>query len=209
MWREEDWTFTQDPAHAAGPMWMDAEHVEAIYHMAMACGWRHVLELGCWDGFSTSAIVQAKIDQAVDRLTCVDREIRPALWRVLGRCRDAWGAWQGDSRRSLELCDVGDCVILDTDHDLRTTQDEFERIRAKGWPTIIAHDVGAVGGCPGPQWMLAQLLADPAWIVLVDDQAREGTRTDRGLMLATMEWRVFTQCSAVWTEGRVPDRGKA
>ena len=206
MWRASDWEFTKDPAHAAGPMWMDDIHVQAIYRICCACGFRHVLEVGCFDGFSTSGIVQAKIEGHIGRLTCVDREIRPALMRVLGKARDNWIAWQDNGADVISECSTCDLVVIDSDHDMATTQREWAAFGVNDFVTLIAHDVGSKGGCPGPQWLLQEIGNDGAWHILVDEKPREGMRTDRGLMFATLSLRVFVQASRVWPEGRAVAR---
>jgi hypothetical protein len=204
MWREEDWPWCKDPRHAAGPMWMDGRHVEAVYQIASALGPQEVIELGCFDGFASSAIVQAKLETRVGLLTCVDREIRDALIKTVRQARDGWILWQGDSADALGVLDTPDMVILDTDHDLATTQREWDAL--DGWKdfVLIAHDVGSAGKQPGPIWLLNELINDPDWYVLVDELPREGEATHRGLMVATTEEHVYRQISRVWPDGRVP-----
>jgi hypothetical protein len=189
-WNERDWIYFQDLSHADGPMWMDAVHVKLIYEFLMAARPRSVMELGCFDGFSTSAIVQAKADGAAIEMICVDREIRPSLFKIVRRARTGWQLWQTDSRIALEQSAVTDVLMLDTDHDIETTKSEADIFLRRGWPTVIAHDCGEKGGCPGPQWLFAHLRTSSYWRVFCDDKQRDGMRTDRGLMLATRDMRV-------------------
>jgi hypothetical protein len=203
-WREEDWSFACDPAHMAGPMWMDAVHVQVMYNVAMEMGWRRVLEIGSFDGFSASAYVQAKIDAAVGELICVDRTVRPTLLKVLSRARDNWTVASEIGSVYLDRVDVGDLLVLDSDHDLATSRLELEAALRKEWPNIFAHDVGATQThSPGPQWILAELIR-LGWHVLVDELPREGMATHRGLMFATRERGIWERVSRVWPEGRVP-----
>ena len=209
MWIAEEWEWARSTDPMGVSMAIDPMHVKALYDIAIACGWRKILELGSFDGYSTSAFVQAKIDKAVRSLVCVDREIRPLLMQVLECARDGWCAAQWDTAEAVRETPAGDFVFVDSDHDLATTQREFRAIMDRGWTTIAAHDVGSKGGCDGPRWMLDELLQTPEWWVLVDEKPRDGMRTDRGLMVATRERRVFEAVSRVWTEWRVPEPCKS
>lgn len=191
MWNARDWEFCKDPAHAAGPMWMDDCHVEAIYHLCMKIGFRRMMEIGCWDGFSTSALVQAKIDAACGRLICVDVEARPTLFQVLRKSRDNWSFERRTGAEVLALEPAGDLLVIDSDHDLVPSQQELTAALKAWWTTIIAHDVGATQThSPGPQWILAELTRRD-WFVAVDEAARDGLATHRGLMIASQQKGVY------------------
>ena len=197
-WQERDWMPYQDLSHADGPMWMDALHVEALYELWMAIRPTSILELGCFDGFSTSAAIQAKADGVGMSLTCVDREIRPSLYQIVRRCRTNWHLAQCDSRVALEQHGVTDVLMIDTDHDIDTTQQEAKIALRRGWQTIVAHDVGLHGGCPGPQWLRKHLEVYNTWLTVVDEKPREGMRTDRGLMLATRVESVYAAAKVIF-----------
>lgn len=198
MWKAENWEFYKDPAHASGPMWMDDLHVEAIYRLCLECRFRSVLEVGCFDGFSTSALVQAQNEHCLGSIHCLDREIRPRLLLVRAKASGFFSVLPGDSRVALPLIPRCNLLVLDSDHTLPHTQTEWAAISKKGWQTIIAHDVGVTEThSPGPQWLRSHL-QQTGWNMVVDEKQREGQHTHRGLMLATMDRKVFEAAVKVW-----------
>ena len=199
MWTESDWTICKDPAHAAGPMWMDGLHVRLIYDLCMRHGFRNMMEIGCWDGFSTSALVQAKIDGSCGWLRCVDVEARPALWQVLSKARDHWSFCRCTGVEAIEKCYVQDLYVIDSSHDMATSQQELGAVLEKGGKTVIAHDVGVTQThSPGPQWMRSKL-TELGWHILVDEAPRQGMATHRGIMLATQVLGVYERSKEFFT----------
>lgn len=184
MWVESDWTFTQNRDEHGSMMWMDAVHVREIYHFVMANVFASILEIGCWDGFSTSALVQALRDGEYFELVLCDKVIRPHLKTVIGD--DAILCLEIDSLDALQIATGCDCVILDGDHSLANVQREYDLIMEKAIPTIIAHDVGRQGD-KGPMWLIDQLRRLRGWRIWMDDEPRPGMATQRGLMIATCD----------------------
>ena len=200
MWKEDDWKFAQTRDHNQSMMWMDPVHVAAIYDFLMHHDFENVVEVGSWDGFSTSAMAQAQLDGKDFVGCCIDVDIRPNLLRVIdGRKITVFRGKSLDGLRNVGNCD---CVILDGDHELTTVESEAELLFMNHVQTIIAHDVGRQGA-PGPLWLLAKLQATPGWRVWMDDMPREGMATARGLMIAT-------KCPDVYLpdEDNVPHQSK-
>jgi hypothetical protein len=176
---------------------MDAMHVRAIYDLCMGCGFEWVTEVGPYKGFATSALVQAQLDGVVKFIRCIDTTVRPELLKVLGRC-DHYAVTNENSLDGLNLGAVPELVIVDGDHSLVHVQREYARILSRGFRTIVAHDVGQGSNEPGPQWMLHALEKHGGFKIVVDDKHRAGMRTDRGLMLATRETKVWEAAVPIW-----------
>jgi len=88
--------------------------------------------------------------------------------------------------------------VIDSDHDAATTQTELGIVLAKGWRTVIAHDVGSTQvHSPGPQ-LLRENLTNLGWQIFVDELPREGQQTHRGLLLATRVQGVAEAGKVVW-----------
>ena len=185
MWTESDWAASMTCDASGSMMWMDPLHVRVIYDLCMACRWEDVLEIGSWDGFSASAVVQAAIDSGLTRLWCCDLQLRPELQKVCAKHPFSATLVQGCSVDLLSFLGPMGAVILDGDHSWENVHRELVLLLREGWQTIIAHDVGRIGGVTGPQRLRQELEHTEDWVVLVDEIQREGQRTDRGLMLAT------------------------
>jgi hypothetical protein len=190
MWNEEDWAFARTKGHRGELMSMDPLHVRAIYDFVLEAEPEKILEVGCWDGYSTSALVTAMNDGLDCDLVCCDIDIRDGLIRVLRHCTSPWGAYQGRSVDAFDLFSHPDLVILDGAHDKETLWLEYNMINQQKIETVIAHDVGYDSGQEGPFFLREQLLKDGGWVIYVDDSPRPGMMTQRGLMIATKntEW---------------------
>lgn len=184
MWRERDWVHCQTYDEHGSRMWMDALHVRMIYDFVMANDFKLILEIGCWDGFSTSALVQAARDLKDFRFIVCDVSIRKA---VRDMC-DGMNACllEMPSVDALQIARGVDLVILDGDHHLQAVQADWRILRQHGVRTIVAHDVGPRGD-RGPQWLLEELQGRDDWRLWVDQRERPSQWTDRGLMIATCD----------------------
>ena len=190
MWNEHDWDFAKDGDFRDAPMWMDPLHVELIYRLCMACDFQAVAEIGSYWGFSTSAVVQAKMDGRCGLLTCIDKDIRQQLIQVVSKANDGWRLWRDSSHKALARLEQQDMIIIDGAHDLGTVQGEYEILAPLWTKTIIAHDVNCGGGNDGPAWLLEQIRKKRQYRVFTDDKKRPGMWTHRGLMIATLDHRV-------------------
>ena len=190
MWQELDYKFAQTPGEDNCIMWMDPLHVRCIYELANVCQWDRVMEIGSWDGFSISAIVQHNRDGGQTQIMCVDTVIRNNLIEVLRLNTGIWSVAQCSGIYSLSQVGAKDCCIVDGDHEESNVCGELGLLLMKGWPTIIAHDVGEGRGCAGPRKMRRHLEGLEDWTVLVDEKERPHMATDRGLMIATRLPRV-------------------
>jgi hypothetical protein len=184
-WLENDWQFARDANFDGYPEWMDAIHVETIYKLCMALDPSNIVEIGSYWGYSTSAVVQAKIDGKCGKLTCVDREVRPQLLDVLKRAADGWAVERTSSHAYLKLHAPGDFLILDGAHDTATVKGEWEELQSLPPKMLIAHDVLCRAPNDGPAWLLEQVKRCGEYFVFVDGRHRVGMFTDRGLMAAT------------------------
>ena len=193
MWRSDEWEFCREGPEvvrsvvrgASYPWWMDPRHVQVLYGLAASRLFDEVLEVGAFQGWSTSALVQALVDGGTFRLTVADVLITNLLQVVLGHVADRHVLV---GRPGVECIRPGlDLVVLDGDHSAAAVGAELFACLRCGVSTIVGHDVGLgdVVGCEGPALMLASLRALPGWQVLVDDRRRPGEFTERGLMVAS------------------------
>ena len=197
-WRNDFYLASMTRDEHGSMMWMDSVHVAAIYDLCMSCRFDEAMEIGCWDGFSTSAIVQANRDGCNTALMCVDVDIRPQLLNVLQLSTAPWSVCKYPSVAALSRCRSKQLCLVDGDHSIETCRAELGILLDKKWPTLIYHDCGKARGCEGPRWVRESLEASGAWHVFVDEVIRPGMMTERGLMLATTEVRVAEAGKAIW-----------
>jgi predicted O-methyltransferase YrrM len=208
-WNAKDWAFAKTNDPPEGPMWMDDLHVQTIYEIIMATQPKRVLEIGCYWGYSSSAIVQAKIDGWEGHSLHVDTEIRDQLIAVLRRGGKEWSVAQITGVKALQRLAPGDLVIVDGDHSDDNVRLETNLILDQGWKSVIAHDVAGGVHEPGPPKMLERLRSYPSWRVLVDSLERPGTATHRGLMYATPRSPWFHEVLEIWDRLGLAERDQA
>lgn len=162
---------------------MDRRHIACVYELLMLMKPARTLEIGGYSGCSSSAFVAAGI------LDAHFSEIAPRadFLSVVS------GFGYVHHRKGCEVLremDPFDVVLVDGSHDLVSVTEELEQLLAKPPKVIIAHDVNSTNVgfplCEGAAhlWNEIQRLG---WRGRVDVKAREGERTDRGLMMATLD----------------------
>jgi hypothetical protein len=196
----EAWAFTRSE-----PQWcIDLRHVELLYELLLAYPFKRVLEVGCYDGASTSALVQAVNDGAGCQLTLCDTHFRPALREVASRCRTPVSLREERSERVIDRS--YDLVLIDGDHSIGTVRRELELLLGYQSETVVAHDTRAAEGefpeCDGSRFLGFVLRNHPAYTCLEDALVRPGERTDRGLLLASRNPEVMAAVTPLWQRMR-------
>ena len=206
-WKFKDWEFCR-PVLEEGffPPFMDARHAGMIYKLMMTGRFRNVLEIGSWNGHSTSAFVQAQIDGADFRLTVCDIEIRPLLREVISRAPRPVRILQC---KSIEAIDIEyDLILVDGDHRLCVVAPEIECLLKCGTPSILAHDTAVEENplLPTIKWFdgsrhLAEVFRyHGEYRTLEDKKKRPGEWTERGLFFATRLKNVLDDAAQIWRE---------
>lgn len=202
MWRAEDWPLPAWGLKTPGPvepMWMDARHVGFIYDLVMAGGFRSVLEIGCWHGYSSSALIQAINDGSDCEVLLCDKLVRPELLAVVDRCRFPERVRLAESDSIPVLGPQYDLVIVDGDHSIEQVSRELGLLLYYQTPTIVAHDVAqGLQHCVGSSYLGDALQLHPSYHCVVDCKRREGERTERGLMLATRNAELLERIKPLW-----------
>lgn len=165
------------------PAWMDARHVLFLYNTLMVGKFKCVLEIGCYNGSSTSAMVQALADGSDFELHLCDIEFRPILLQLLSRMvkRPILHKCRGAEIIGSDF----DFVIVDGDHSLPVVSEEVALLLKAGTPTIAAHDITHMGdGYAGASY-LASTLKEHGYLSIEDSRVRPGEWTERGFGLYT------------------------
>lgn len=180
-----------DPKH---PHYADARHVEMLYAELASGRYGRALEVGCYHGYSTTAMLAAYRAGAISEVHLCDTTVRPELLRVIAH----YGGDRPGSRvhvnekRSVDLL-AGytsfDFAFIDGDHAEETVREELRLLVAAGVRTIALHDTAPAAGtkygvAPGPRLARGYLEAH-GYACREDAEERPGERTERGLLIAT------------------------
>lgn len=172
-----------------GTMSMDRVHCHWLLEVLRALEPRTVIEIGCFAGVSTTAIVKAYDEGAVDQVHLVDIAIQPTV-RALARPGVVYHEMPSvDALPGIKP--AGDLLVLvDGDHSLACVSQELPLILEKRPAVIVAHDVTAeaagYGECDGARWLWEELQR-LGWWCHVDCRRRPGAATHRGLLVAVAD----------------------
>lgn len=181
------------------PPHMDARHVELIYRLAKSGLFRNILEIGSWNGFSTSAFVQAQIDGADFKLTVCDIEIRPRLMQVLKKSPAEIGIRNIPGK--LAINKRYDLILVDGDHQLSAVAGEIEALMRCNTPSILAHDTSAcVPWFDGSRHLANVFKYHTSYESIEDNKKRPGEWTERGLFFASRYPETFKAAKDIWEE---------
>jgi hypothetical protein len=203
MYDVERWAFTRSRTptpHSPTPYWMDLRHVGFLYELMFLHPFRKVLEIGCFDGSSTSALVQAINEGCQAEIHLCDTEFRPCLCEVVAQ---AVRPLVLHERPSVEVLSPDfDLVIVDGDHGIATVGREVGLILTWQIPTVLAHDTTLSAElfpeCDGSRFLGHVLRHHPMYHWLEDSAHRPGEFTDRGLLVATTDHGLFDAMYPTW-----------
>lgn len=168
---------------------IDARHVQWLYRVLKYAKPKTVIEIGCFQGFSSLAIMQAIDKNYVQNAHLIDTNIQQSVRDI---ARENVVLHQTFSTTALpEIDDVDDlAVFIDGDHSYTAVAAELPYVLAKNPRIIIAHDVTATaagyGDCEGPAWLWGELQAK-GWTCVVDCLPRFDELTHRGLLMAAKD----------------------
>lgn len=111
---------------------------EVLYKIAMLGAHQDILEIGCLDGYSTSAFTTALNDGAEFNLTLCDTNLTPSVKSLVGRCSKPVTLRECSSTSAINF--VYDLIFVDGDHELQTVKEEIKLLLSCRTKTIIFHD---------------------------------------------------------------------
>ena len=175
----ERWKGLRDYRHP--PACMDWRHVCMVNAMLEVCRPRSVVEIGCWRGFSTAAIIEAHEKAPFERVDLVDLYIREDLKRNAGSI-DGFHLTQISSD---DFAGKPECWLIDGNHEMQAFADYSAALAARA-KIIILHDT--MGGkhpllpYNRGSGIIAEFMRRNAVGWFEDAKERKGERTHRGLM---------------------------
>lgn len=179
------------------PASVDLRHLFWLADVLSSGLFQNALEIGCLNGASSTAFVEAINVGRLDRATFCDIDLRDHLKQVLANCRDPsrvttfWG-------RSAELLSQPpryDFVFVDGDHRWAAVAEEVDWLVAQQPMCVMAHDTAAeiagIPDCGGPQYLKWRFQTLAPYFCLEDNAVRAEEGTFRGMFLATTSSAVF------------------
>ncbi len=176
---------------------VDRSHLFWLFDVLSSGGFQHALEIGCLNGASSTAFVEALNAQAIERATFCDIHLGATFRGVLSRCRlpDRIQTFEGRSVELLRQQENFDFVFIDGDHRLETVQEEVELLLRQRPTCLMAHDTNAqatgFADCEGPPLLKWRFQTTAPYFCLEDSAFRSGKATQRGMFLATTSPEIF------------------
>ena len=174
---------------------MDHRHVAMIETFLLSRKTSGVLEIGCWKGRCTAAILNAYKAGQIMTVDLCDVDIKPEIRRMVATHTDV--ALQqmtgGEILRGREAY-IYQTVILDNGHSLDVSREEWNEMARLRPQVLIPHDVTATAAgyenCEGPGWMLEEI-RHAGYQVVIDNEKRPNERTHRGLAFCCLPLEAF------------------
>lgn len=183
---------------------MDERHVYTVFDVLCCWPFMAALELGSYDGASSTAFVEAMNQDLLFNVTFCDVHITPNLERVADgthlvcnfSCLPSWTLLEGDTPY--------DFILVDANHDLDSVSKELTHILRRQPLCVMAHDTNATRmGYPkaeGAQHLADTLRQHPAYQgkCIEDAVVRDGEETHRGLFFATTNQDLYDKARAIF-----------
>lgn len=176
---------------------LDPRHIAWLFDVLSSGYFQNALEIGCLNGASSTAFVEAINQERLAHATFCDLDIRETLNAVLSHCRfpERTATFTGRSIDLLDRQSGFDFVFVDGDHRWATVQAETERLLQRRPVCVMAHDSGAdmagMADCEGVPYLKWRFQTTAPYLCLEDNALRPGELTHRGLFLATTSPEVF------------------
>lgn len=125
----------EDKTWSVGP-----EVRKIIYQIVKTGIHKNILEIGCYNGYSTSAFVDALTDGTYFKLTLCDIDIKPSVINLAKKHPNKISIKNSTSVEVLKNCCDYDLIFVDGDHSISVVGHELMFLLKNNPKTIIAHD---------------------------------------------------------------------
>jgi predicted O-methyltransferase YrrM len=175
---------------------MDKRHVYLLHDILHSWPFQNALEIGSFNGASSTAFVEAINEGSPMTATFCDVCPTHSLMDVARYCRFPARA-RITKQPSCEVLDSGepyDFILVDGNHDAESVAKELMRLIVRKPLCVMAHDTSATEtgypACEGAK-LLKDTFRSMNWECLEDSDRRGGERTERGLFFATQNSELF------------------
>lgn len=182
-------------------MAMDLLHVAFLKSCVELTEVKNVVEVGCYQGISTIAFLDAVESGQINKLHLIDTNfLRSLKHRVslLSRTPNMHRTRSINvlSKMTRSQFEGSLLVYLDGDHSLKTCSDEYKLVAPLKPDIICLHDIREE---PGPSYVLTQMQKD-GYLVLTDLVGRENMRTERGIAVGFLHLDDYLKCLKAYKE---------
>ena len=177
------------------PSWvMDKRHVEVIYEFLMRNDFSRTCEIGSYTGYSTIAFIEALNHGKDFKFHISEPNPTHQLRALISLCTkpDNVILHTQQGVDVLEKWTNFDFVMVDGNHNIEGAGLELLMILRNGTPNVIAHDTNVSKRdamnhpCLGSELLGRTLWSHVDYKCIEDKEQREGEKTDRGLLFATI-----------------------
>jgi hypothetical protein len=187
---------------------MDRRHIY-ILREVLDVGFELPLEIGCANGASTTAFMEAHKDCPFKGLTLCD----PIITEPVLKMAQEGSRIRIEQTTSLDALDSFvpfDFICCDGRHDLDYMREEVRRLERRRPRCLMAHDTSAtIAGYPhaeGAEFLRRTFATKEGYYALEDNYRRPGEQTERGLFLATTCPNTFQMAKGIfrrWAEATI------
>lgn len=189
---------------------MDVRHVFALADVLRAWPFKHALELGSFNGASSTAFIEAinsgeGLGESGDALFC-DVSPSDSLVSVVLNCRhpERVNVTPQPSWAVLDSALPFDFVLVDASHDIDSVSIELKKLLRRRPLCVMAHDTSATehgySKCEGAALLKKKFMEQPDYGCIEDAVKRPGERTERGLFLATQNAELLSAAKKIFAK---------
>lgn len=182
---------------------MDKRHIYLMYEI-LRLGWNSTLEIGCYNGASSTAFIEALNNGYVKQATFCEVSVRPSLLSVLKNAKDPSKVRlsKSPSWQVLDVAEEFDFIFLDAAHDAESVAIETRKLLRRRPMCLMAHDTNSTAAgfshCEGALALKEAFYAQDDYLCLEDAVERPDELTHRGLFLATTSVEVYASARALF-----------
>ncbi len=187
---------------------MDKRHIFMLHEVLRVGGFRSTLEIGCYNGASSTAFIEALNGNFIECATFCEVSVRPSLIKVLKGCNRPLSArlTTQPSWAVLDTVEHYDFIFVDGGHDLDTVSVELKKLQRRRPLCVMGHDTAATvngyGYCEGALLLADWFRGDPDYFTIEDNEKRTNERTERGLFFATTDSELHAKAQAAFNKYR-------
>lgn len=193
--------------YANRQMCVDERHVYLMHSILCAWPFNHALEIGSYNGASSTAFVEAVSENNLRTATLCDLHPTDSLRAVVSANRQDALMVQISAAHSCEQLSHRfsfDFIFVDGNHDMESVKPEVEQLLIRRPLCVMAHDTNATdAGYPkaeGAKFLKETFQTLNGYQSIEDAEFRDGEETQRGMFLATSDPRLFEIASGLFAK---------